>query len=360
MRKEFRDILMEFEKSKWMQLPREIYAGHGVIENLGEMCKRFGLRGRALIVTGEKTYQIAGEKVYKILKKAKYDVSVLKTGVANKKNLNLVKKAGKDADFLLGVGGGSKIDLAKKASFDLEIPFISVPTTASHDGIASPRASIKTNGTSLSMEAQEPLGIVADTSIIMNSPYRYLAAGAADVIGNITAIKDWELAHKLKNENFSSTAYGIAKYAAQAIIEQADLLKPNLEESAWIIVKAIIVSGMAMSIANSSRPASGSEHLFAHALEKRVPGRALHGEMVGVGTIMMLYLHGGDWKFIRDVLRKIGAPTTARELGVEDEDIIWALMHAHKMRKRYTILGDKGLSKDAAENLAKITGVIGR
>ena len=82
--------------------------------------------------------------------------------------------------------------------------------------------------------------------------------------------------------------------------------------------------------------------------------------MVGVGTIMMLYLHGGDWKGIRDILKMIGAPTTARELGVESEDIIWALMHAHKMRKRYTILGDRGLSKEAAENLAKITGVIGR
>ncbi len=351
---------MEFDKEKWMQMPREIYAGHGVINKLGEMCQRFGLKGRVLVITGEKTYEIAGESVVKILKKSKYDVSVIKTGMASRKNLSEIKKAGKKYDFMVGVGGGSKIDLAKKASYDLGIPFISVPTTASHDGIASPRASIKTNGTSMSMEAHEPLGIVADTEIIMNSPYRYLAAGAADVIGNITAIKDWELAHKLKNEDFSSTAYGLAKYAAQEIIENADMIKPNLEESAWIIVKSVIVSGMAMSIANSSRPASGSEHLFAHALEKKAPGKALHGEMVGVGTIMMLYLHGGDWKGIRDVLRKIGAPTTAKELGVDDEDIIWALMHAHKMRKRYTILGDRGLNKEAAENLAKITGVIGR
>ncbi len=351
---------MEFEKAKWMQMPREIYAGHGVIGKLGEMCHRFGLKGKALVVTGEKTYGIAGERVVKILKKARYEVGVIKTGIADKKNLAEVKKVGKKYDFLVGVGGGSKIDLAKKASFDLGVPFISVPTTASHDGIASPRASIRDDGTSMSMEAQEPLGIVADTEIIMNSPYRYLAAGAADVIGNVTAIKDWELAHKLRNEDFSTTAYGLAKYAAQEVIEKADMIKPNLEESAWVIVKSVVVSGMAMSIANSSRPASGSEHLFAHALEKRAPGKALHGEMVGVGTIMMLYLHGGDWKGIRDVLRKIGAPTTAKELGVEDEDIIWALTHAHRMRKRYTILGDKGLSKEAARNLAKITGVIGR
>ncbi len=349
---------MEFEKAKWMQMPREIYAGHGVLDKLGEMCKRFGWKGSVLVVTGNTTNKIAGERVVKILKKSKYKVDVIITGIANKKNLSDVKKAAKNHDFIVGVGGGSKIDLAKKASYDIEIPFISVPTTASHDGIASPRATIRNNGASMSMEAQEPMGIVADTEIIMQSPYRYLAAGAADVIGNVTSLKDWELAYKLRNEDFSSTAYGLAKYAAEALIENASSIKPNLEDSAWLIVKSIVVSGMAMSIANSSRPASGSEHLFAHALEKRAPGKALHGEMVGVGTIMMMYLHGGDWKGIRDVLRMIGAPTTAKELGVEKDDIIWALIHAHKMRKRYTILGDKGLSKDAAEKLAKVTGIL--
>lgn len=351
---------MEFEKSKWMQLPREIYAGHNVLSNIGPMCKRFGFGEKGLIVTGTKSYEIAGKRVKELLEEEGFNVEVLLTGGATKENLEKVKSHAQDMDFLVGVGGGSKIDLAKKASYDLSMPFISVPTIASHDGIASPRASIRENGTSLSMDAQEPMGIVADTEIIVQAPYRYLAAGAADVIANITAIRDWELAYKLRNESFSSTAYGIAKYSAEFILENADSIKPNLEESAWIVVKSIIASGMAMSIANSSRPASGSEHLFAHALEKIAPGKALHGEMAGVGTIMMMYLHGGDWRRIRDALRMIGAPTTARELGVDEEDIINALTQAHKMRKRYTILGTRGLTKEAARNLAKITGVIGR
>ncbi len=351
---------MVFEKSKWMELPREIYAGHDVLKNIGAMCRRFGFGEYAVIVTGEKTYEIAGRRVKGILEDSKFTVDVIKTGAADSRNVEMVKEKSEGASFLLGVGGGSKIDLAKKASFDLGIPFISVPTNAAHDGIASPRASIRDNGTSISMLAQEPMGVVADTGIIVQAPYRYLAAGAADVIANITAIKDWELAYKLRDENFSTTAYGVAKYSAEAIIENADLIKPNLEESAWIVVKAIIVSGMAMSIANSSRPASGSEHLFAHALERIAPGKALHGEMVGVGTIMMMYLHGGDWKLIRDTLKKIGAPTTARELGVDEEEIIQALTMAHKIRDRYTILGVRGLTREAAEKLARITGVIGR
>ncbi len=351
---------MTFEKSKWTQLPREIYAGHGVLGQVGPMCRRFGFGSNALLVTGQKSYEVAGKRVKEMLEDSGFNVDVILTSAATIENLNRIKDEAKGMSFLVGVGGGSKIDLAKKASYDLGIPFISVPTIATHDGIASPRATIKNGEGSISMDAQEPMGIVADTEILIQAPYRYLAAGAADVIGNVTAIKDWELAHKLINEPFSSTAYGMAKYSAEFILENADAIKPNLEESAWIVVKSIMASGMAMSIAHSSRPASGSEHLFAHALEKIAPGKALHGEMVGVGTIMMMYLYGGDWKKIRDALRMIGAPTTARELGVEDEEIIMALTQAHKMRKRYTILGMRGLTEEAARNLARITGVIGR
>jgi glycerol-1-phosphate dehydrogenase [NAD(P)+] len=98
--------------------------------------------------------------------------------------------------------------------------------------------------------------------------------------------------------------------------------------------------------------------MFAHMLERIAPGRSLHGEQCGVGTIMMMYLHGGNWQRIREALVKIGAPTTAKELGVTKAQIVQALAHAHEIRTdRYTILGNKGLSEDAAERVATITQV---
>ena len=125
------------------------------------------------------------------------------------------------------------------------------------------------------------------------------------------------------------------------------------------VVKALISSGMAISIAASSRPASGSEHKFSHALDMVAPKPALHGEQCGVGTIMMMYLHGGNWESIRDALKIVKAPTTAEELGIEPEYIIEALKIAHTIRKdRYTILGDRGLTDEAARKLASNTGVI--
>ncbi|HIH45423.1 MAG TPA: iron-containing alcohol dehydrogenase, partial [Candidatus Methanoperedenaceae archaeon] len=104
--------------------------------------------------------------------------------------------------------------------------------------------------------------------------------------------------------------------------------------------------------------ASGSEHKFSHALDRIAPKHALHGEQCGVGTIMMMYLHGGDWKSIKAAIEKIGAPATARELGVSEEHIVEALVRAHEIRpERYTILGT-GLTEEAARRLAIVTGVI--
>jgi glycerol-1-phosphate dehydrogenase [NAD(P)+] len=113
-----------------------------------------------------------------------------------------------------------------------------------------------------------------------------------------------------------------------------------------------------MSIAGSSRPASGSEHKFAHALNRIAPGKALHGELCGIGTIVMMYLHGGDWEMIRDALLSVGAPTRADEMGIGPDTVIDALISAHEIRpERYTIL-DTGLNRRAAERAAEATRII--
>lgn len=123
-----------------------------------------------------------------------------------------------------------------------------------------------------------------------------------------------------------------------------------------------------MSVAGNTRPASGSEHMFSHMLDHLGPGimlkgkkykKPMHGEQCGVGSIMIVYLHGGDWEEIRDALETIGAPITSEELGVSKKKIIEALVRAQEIRpERYTILGETGLTEDAAKRVAKTTGVI--
>jgi len=352
-----------FEKVKWMQLPRYVLIGHGVLEQIGTVCKHLEVEKRAIVVTGCHTRKIAGEKAGEILADAGYEINLIEVGSINGESIESVKKLALEdkAEFMLGVGGGRIIDTGKIASYELHIPFISVPTIASHDGIASPRASLKDKdrGNPVSIQTHAPLAIVADTAIIFSAPYRFTAAGCGDIIANFTAVRDWQLAHRLRDATFSNYAAALSEMTANMIMENAKEIGKEEEKSVWTVVKALVSSGVAMSIAGSSAPASGSEHKFSHALDMIVEKPALHGEQCGVGTIMMTYLYGENWQRIRDVLKEIGAPTTAKELGIKDEYIIEALTSAHKINpRRYTILGDSGLTYEAAEKLALVTQVI--
>ncbi|MCX9013380.1 MAG: NAD(P)-dependent glycerol-1-phosphate dehydrogenase [Candidatus Methanoperedens sp.] len=352
--------IKETSKSKWMQLPRNVVVGHGVINDTGKVCKELKLNGAALIVAGESTLKAAGKTVEVSLEECGFNVNEAVVKSPSIEEVHRIEGISKEigASFLLGVGGGKSIDIAKLASMYLDIPFISVPTAASHDGIVSDRASVIKNNKTVSEEAQTPLAVVADTAVIASAPFRLLAAGCGDIISNYTAVRDWELAHRLYNEPFSEYASIISELTAKILIKSAGSIKPGLEDSAWTVMKALVASGVAMSIAGSSRPASGSEHKFSHALNEIAPNPALHGEQCGVGTIMMMYLHGGNWEEIRTALKTIGAPTCASELGIKEEFIIQALLNAHKIRpERYTILGT-GLTREAAEKVARITKVI--
>lgn len=345
--------------SRKIQLPREIHTGAGIIENTGSICKDLMFEGNVLVVSGPNTLKIGGEKAIESLQNEDFNVKTLIIEKASEDYVRQVQRMAEDVSVVLGVGGGKIIDSAKLASTRNGLQFISVPTAASHDGIASPRASIKNEKGPVSLKAQAPIGVIADTEIISKAPFRLLAAGCGDIVSNYTAVLDWKLAYRLLNEDFSDSASALSLMTAKMTLESADAIKKGHIESAALVVKALISSGMAISIAGTSRPASGSEHKFSHALDIIAPKPALHGEQCGVGTIMMMYLHGKDWKYLRDTLKTIKAPTTAHQMGIDPEYIIEALTVAHTIRKeRYTILGDRGLTREAAEELATETGVI--
>lgn len=347
---------MEYRK---IQLPREIHTGPGIIEETGAICRELRFKGKILVVTGSNTYKIGGKYAIESLEDHGFEVENVTIEKASIDTVTSIQGMLTDKSLVLGVGGGKVIDVAKLAGTQAGINFISIPTAASHDGIASPRASIKNEDSSVSLPAESPIGVIADTEIISRAPFRLLAAGFADIVSNHTAVLDWKLAHRLLNEDFSDSAAALSLMTSKMTMKSASAIKEGLIESAELVVKALISSGMAISIAGTSRPASGAEHKFSHALDMVAPKPALHGEQCGVGTIMMMYLHGGDWRSIRDTLRKVKAPTTAAELGIEEEYIIEALTMAHTIRKeRYTILGDRGLTRESAETLARNTKVI--
>lgn len=343
-----------------MELPREVAIGSGVISELPEICVDLKLSHHVLIITGPNTKDVVAKTIFELLIDRGFQPEILVCTASKLEEVDRAEELAHEinAGFLIGAGGGRSIDIAKLTSLNADLPFFSVPTAASHDGIASAQASLTVNGETSSVSAHAPLAIVADTRIISQAPSRLLSAGCGDIISNYTAILDWQLAHRLRNEEYSEYASALSGMTARMIVELAHDIRPGLDESSKIVVKALISSGVAMSIAGSSRPASGSEHKFAHAMNRIRPGRALHGELCGLGTIIMMYLHGKDWRPIKAALDQVGAPTTAAQLGLDAEIVVDALIHAHEIRpERYTIL-DTGLNRIAATRAAEVTGVI--
>ncbi len=353
---------MESDESQhYMQLPREVIVGKDVISHVGDVCQRLGFDGNALVVSGLVTYPLAGERVAKSVAKSGLRVDHIIVKEASEPVLEEVTAKVKQwkASLVLGVGGGKDIDLAKLASARASVQFMSIPTAASHDGIASPYASIKGGSKPYSIRGQAPIAILADIEVLAKSPYQLLAAGCGDIVAKYTAVNDWQLAHKLKNEYYGDYAAELALMSAELVSKNSRDITQRKLEGVRTVIEALISCGVAMSIAGSSRPCSGAEHLFSHALDIVAPETSLHGERTGVGAILCAYLQGSNWESIRDFLREIGAPSSAKELKVSPTEVVKALTMAHTLRpERYTILGETGVAEAAAERVAKATGVI--
>jgi len=261
------------------------------------------------------------------------------------------------SDTVVGIGGGRAVDIAKIVAFNLKKPFVSVPTAASHDGVSSPFVSIRGDKPH-SIVASSPHGVFVDIDIIKKAPKRLLASGCGDLVANITAVKDWELGSRRTGEYYGRYSASLALMSADMILENSGLFAKSGVDSR-IVVEALISAGVASCIAGSSRPCSGSEHLFSHALDKIAPGRGLHGEKCGLGAIMMAKLHGQDWKRMAGALKDVGAPTAAREIGLTGGQVIEALLTAQQLRpERYTILRERKMTEKTAAELAKTTRVI--
>ena len=339
-----------------MILPRMVVTGPGVIEQIPAIVAELDIPERGLIVCDKNTLKIAGNQVIEYLEAGGHPMQKVEISGANIEELERVESFSDGIDFLVGIGGGRPIDLAKQAGFNNNIPFISIPTAASHDGFGSARASIRQEGSKTSMQAIPPIAVVADTNIISKAPKRLLAAGVGDIISNKTAVLDWKL--EGQEADYSEYAAALSEMAAQLVEDGIEKVVSGTEEGVRLVVKALISSGVAMSIAGTSRPASGGEHKFSHWLDANIENPALHGEQCGLGSIVTMNLHGGDWEKIRDTLKAVNAPINAKGLGMDDGTILSAFINCKEIRPQRTTILDKS-TQIQIEEAALATGVIG-
>jgi glycerol-1-phosphate dehydrogenase [NAD(P)+] len=241
---------------------------------------------------------------------------------------------------VIGVGGGKVLDVGKVIAYRINTNFISVPTSASHDGIASPQASLKGLSGAHSVRVKTPYMIIADSEVIASSPKSLTLSGIGDVLAKLSSTLDSRLAQSM-GEYVGEYSISLAEMSAKLVFENLDSIVSMDDHGIRTLLEALISNGIAMAIAGSSRPCSGSEHMFGHALDYLTSSKLLHGFSVALGTKVSLALHGQDWRTFDQRVHEIGIPMNAKSLGIPPIYLIRALSFAHKIRpERKTILGN--------------------
>ncbi|MGW2028196.1 iron-containing alcohol dehydrogenase family protein [Streptomyces decoyicus] len=251
-------------------------------------------------------------------------------------------------DAVVGLGGGKIIDCAKFAAARIGLPLVAVATNLSHDGLCSPVATLDNDAGRGSYGVPNPIAVVIDLDIIREAPVRFVRSGIGDAISNISAVRDWELSHRETGEAIDGLAAAMARQAGEAVLRHPG----GVGDDAFlqVLAEGLVLTGISMSVAGDSRPASGACHEINHALDILYPKRAAsHGEQCGLAAAFATHLRGD--KETRDlmveVLRRHGLPVTPGEIGFTDEEFVQAIEYAPKTRPgRYTILEHLDLSTD--------------
>ncbi|MBR1649166.1 MAG: iron-containing alcohol dehydrogenase family protein [Alphaproteobacteria bacterium] len=251
---------------------------------------------------------------------------------------------------ILGIGGGKALDFAKYCAYLLKIPYISVPTSAANDGFCSPSASLTFQGNRKSVKSAIPYGVVVDLDIINRNPDIFLYAGVGDMVSKISALFDWKQASLKGFERYNDFAAMLSYNSLDLLfLRHSDNIRsPQFQRS---LINSLLYSGIAMEIAGTSRPASGSEHLISHALDKIALHPAMHGLQVGVASYLCARLQNNpESSKLKDMLESSGFFAFIKNKPLDKCDFIKALELAPKIKNDYyTILSEQNAFENALD-----------
>lgn len=244
-----------------------VYIERGAAKHLSDICEQYN---HILIVADENTYRAAGDATLPYINGKtihKQIFSGKEILVPNENAIKAVTDSLANAEIIIGIGSGVIQDLCKYVSFSSKIPYIIVATAPSMDGYASTGAAMITEGMKVTYPAGLPMAIIADTTVLANAPLDMIKAGYGDIIGKFSALNDWKLSHCINAEYFCSYIYDLTYQQIHKTLDLAKGLLQRDAESINALMEALVMIGILMSFAGSSRPASGSEHHLSHFFE---------------------------------------------------------------------------------------------
>ncbi len=317
--------------------PIAIEVRSGALDALAPLLRdgRISTGGKVAIVIGPGHGESIAEALASALPAA--SVHVVEGGTLDAA-LELIVDLRKDFhDAVVGIGGGRTVDVAKYAASMVGLPFVSVATTLTHDGLASPVASLDAGGRKASYGVHVPIAVFVDIDQVRTAPIEHTRSGVGDVLSNLSSIADWELARRVQGEAMDGLAVSLARTAGEAILD----LDPGTDRFLITLAEALILSGIAMTVAGTSRPCSGACHEISHALDAYHGSPGLHGAQVAFGARFASWLRGDQELLdtIDRVMRTHQLPRTPQELGIDRDTFVAAVREAPRTRPdRFTVL----------------------
>ena len=252
--------------------PLFVDIGPGTVAQLAPLLadRRISAGGHVAVVVGPGLGEEIAETLRPELGNA--DIWTLEDGGVEEANALAKRLRAGFYDALVGIGGGRTLDVSKLASTLSGLPMVAVATSLAHDGIASPVASLEEEGRKGSYGVQMPIALVVDLDYVRRSEPAMRRSGIGDVVSNLSAIADWRLAGRERGEPVDGLAVTFAQTAAKAILHRTDGIED--EDFLVALAEALVLSGLAMTTAGSSRPCSGADHEILHAIDHLFPGTA--------------------------------------------------------------------------------------
>jgi glycerol-1-phosphate dehydrogenase [NAD(P)+] len=332
--------------SRILTAPLVVDVRPGAVADLGALLadRRIATEGRVAVAVGLSQ----GDSVVADLDLGAAKIFRVEDGTVDTA-VSLGKQLRADAfEAVAGIGGGKTIDVTKFAAHMAGIPMVAVATNLSHDGIASPVSSLEHESGKSSYGVVPPVAVMVDLDRVRNGPPRLVKSGIGDVVNNLSAVADWDLAAADRGEPVDGLAVTLARTAAQAVLHQPGTVADD--GFLTVLAESLILSGIAMTVAGSSRPASGGCHEILYAIDQLYPGTANHGELAGVGALFCTFLRGDEpgGALLAACLARHGLPRSPADLGLARDQFTKAVLYAPSTRPgRYTILEKLALDEDA-------------
>jgi len=270
-----------------------LYSGEDAAQIMAEDCRDIYGDRPVLLLFDPETYAVAGADLEQQLRAENINLTTHEfdsNPVATATLIDTVRNLDHNMALIISVGSGTVNDLGKYSASEDGIDFWCMPTAPSMNGYTSGIAAIKVKGVKRTLPAAPPKRIYAIPSVIQNAPLKLRQAGFCDVLAKVVSDIDWQCESLLFSGSYCGLPAAMMTTVEKSYSEHAEEIGRGDKSAVMGLFHGLLISGVAMSLAGSSAPASGGEHLVSHFWDMREPitGREpeLHGLQVGVGIIL--------------------------------------------------------------------------